>query len=148
MDKLTAEDIIRLKKWRDEVQFSSGVAAVSTGDFLALVDTAEEAERLRLEKGVLQAQIHMTVSRLGGKVEDAPTSELNFLQRVDELVAKEAENARLRAALEPLAELWDDEIRACGYDDNYHPSESSLSEEGCVKFRHLKRAWEALNGEK
>lgn len=32
----------------------------------------------------------MTVHRLGGTVEGAPTARINFLQRIDELVAMEA----------------------------------------------------------
>ena len=40
---------------------------------------------------MFEAQLDMTVARLGGMVEGNPTARLNFLQRIDELVAKEAQ---------------------------------------------------------
>ncbi len=50
---------------------------------------------LKLERDCLIAQRHMTIARLGGMVEGAPTCEINFLQRVDELRELEQENKRL-----------------------------------------------------
>lgn len=39
-----------------------------------------------------EAVIHMAIARLGGLVEGLPTHRGNFLQRIDELVAKEVGN--------------------------------------------------------
>lgn len=41
----------------------------------------------------------MAVARLGGTVEGRPTGTRNFLQRIDELVAKEAKIADMEALL-------------------------------------------------
>lgn len=48
-----------------------------------------------IDAGVLDAQIEMIIARLGGTVEGQPTSRLNFLQRIDQLVAMEKEFASL-----------------------------------------------------
>lgn len=45
------------------------------------------------------AQLYMTVARLGGTVEGYPTARLNFLQRIDELREIEAKVAKLEAEL-------------------------------------------------
>lgn len=62
-----------------------------------MIDREMNALRLRIQ--VLEAQRAMTVARLGGTVEGQPTSELNYLQRVDELVGKEC---RLRSISMPI----------------------------------------------
>ena len=62
-------------------------------------DPAAEIERLRarvaeykLAHEGSEAVIHMAIARLGGLVEGLPTHRGNFLQRIDELVAKEVGN--------------------------------------------------------
>lgn len=57
-----------------------------------------ELQRISTCLQVRDAQISMTVDRLGGLVEGQPTQEINFLQRVDELVAIEKEVKALRHA--------------------------------------------------
>jgi hypothetical protein len=61
-----------------------------------------------------EAQLHMTVARLGGTVEGYPTAMLNFLQRVDELRQIEARCAKLDSAFHKLStwQLSDPEERA------------------------------------
>jgi predicted nuclease with TOPRIM domain len=44
-----------------------------------------ERDGLKLKNDCLIAQRHMTIARLGGKVEGHPTCEIDFLQRIDEL---------------------------------------------------------------
>lgn len=62
-------------------------------------EAAAEIERLRarvaeykLAHEGSEAVIHMAIARLGGLVEGLPTHRGNFLQRIDELVAKEVGN--------------------------------------------------------
>jgi hypothetical protein len=45
---------------------------------------------------MIDGTLNMAVDRLGGTVEGAPTSRINFLQRIDELVLMEK---RLRDSL-------------------------------------------------
>ena len=63
-----------------------------------------ERERLGLERDMLAVGRTMTVARLGGTVEGYPTHTGNFLQRIDELRAAEAQNAALRAAIREAAD--------------------------------------------
>lgn len=98
-------------EWEYELGFGTGRATVTTdavppgcidwsipdADFSAddeilareILRLAEENVRLRLEVESRDATLHMTVARLGGEVEGAPTHRINFLQRVDALVRQE-----------------------------------------------------------
>lgn len=55
-----------------------------------------EVERLRLDVKCRDATLAMTVDRLEGTIEGAPTHRGNFLQRIDELRAVERERDELR----------------------------------------------------
>lgn len=48
-----------------------------------------QRDELQLQLDMRDAQISMTVARLGGIVEGNPTGRHNFLQRIDQLVANE-----------------------------------------------------------
>ena len=56
----------------------------------AVVTLIDEHKRLVAEHMSLQGCVRMIVDRLGGTVEGRPTHEGNLLQRVDELILKEA----------------------------------------------------------
>jgi len=51
---------------------------------------AYKVEALQREIQMRDGTLSMAVARLGGTVEGNPTGRHNFLQRIDELVAKEA----------------------------------------------------------
>lgn len=51
---------------------------------------AKERDEAVAKAAGFDAQLHMTVARLGGMVEGHPTARLNFLQRIDALVEGEA----------------------------------------------------------
>jgi hypothetical protein len=76
-------------------------------DELALAQ--EQIARLELELAEAWAQVkmrdgtlNMAVDRLGGIVEGNPTGRHNFLQRIDELVAKEADAHSMSELLCPI----------------------------------------------
>lgn len=50
-----------------------------------LDEVIAELEQSRLSHQSSEATLTMTVARLGGRVEGAPTHRINFLQRIDEL---------------------------------------------------------------
>lgn len=70
--------------------------------YLQRAEAAEALERVK------DATLNMAVSRLGGVVEGRPTAKHNFLQRIDELVAKEAKLSSLFAQ-KPETTVSDDE---------------------------------------
>lgn len=57
-----------------------------------------EVDELRHELACERSVLAMTVGRLGGMVEGAPTQRINFLQRIDELRRCEGELANILAA--------------------------------------------------
>jgi hypothetical protein len=57
--------------------------------------TKEAVQALTLELEMRDSTLAMTVARLGGIVDGYPTARHNFLQRIDELVAIEAEREQL-----------------------------------------------------
>ena len=72
-------------------------------------------DEVALERAKAHAQVAMTVARLGGEVEGAPTHAGNYLQRIDALRAIEARAApppggerALREALHEAVEALDD----------------------------------------
>jgi len=69
-----------------------------------LLRLAEENQELQLTVAGRDATLAMTVARLGGEVEGAPTHRVNFLQRIDALRAIEEERDRLVAENHRLAE--------------------------------------------
>src|SRR5512146_2123955 len=67
-------------------------------------DMERQRDEAEAEVAKLTAQRTMTVHRLGGEVEGAPTHAGNFLQRIDALRAIEADSGdRVRALEEALA---------------------------------------------
>lgn len=76
------------------------------GELLAEIEDlkarlAEAEQTIAARDGVLA----MTVARLGGMVEGRPTERVNFLQRVDQLVAMEKAQSRPPVALPQRVEL-------------------------------------------
>lgn len=69
----------RIAQLEQEVRFHESVVTIQ-------MDEKRQAEG---QRDGYDMQLHMTVARLGGKVEGRPTERLNFLQRVDELRAIE-----------------------------------------------------------
>ena len=67
----------------------------------ALRATCEQV--LAEQKDYYEAILSMTVARLGGTVEDAPTHRINFLQRIDALVAAERSTDQLVQTLADTA---------------------------------------------
>lgn len=100
----------KLLKWQTDaanlIEAQTSAAADLSQGYRVLLGKVEEAERtVSSRDGVLA----MTVYRLGGMVEGRPTERVNFLQRIDELVSKEAkleeaqaENGALRGDLANL----------------------------------------------
>lgn len=62
------------------------------------VQLRELRDKLRVEKGCREANKHAVATTVGGIVEGAPTSTLNYLQRLRELVEIEKRYQRLREA--------------------------------------------------
>ena len=63
--------------------------ARAEGAMAALEIAGKRITELEAENNRLNGMLHMAVDRLGGEVEGAPTQPLNFLQRIDVLVAME-----------------------------------------------------------
>lgn len=80
-------------------------------------EAERDALRARLDEATLQfrsseALIASVISRIGGRVEGAPTQRINFLQRIHELIDVEREYISVEAEVERLrAELA--QLRTC-----------------------------------
>jgi hypothetical protein len=71
-----------------------------TGDVRQVIERLEaELAEARLAHHCSEGVLSMTVDRLGGMVEGHPTQRINFLQRIDALVAMESEVERLTREL-------------------------------------------------
>lgn len=80
-----------------EARFVKAIAAV--------IEKSEvEVKAAKLETRRMEGMIDMACDRLGGLVEGRPPERINFLQRIDELVAKEAELEAERAKVAVLTE--------------------------------------------
>lgn len=91
----------------DEALMVYGLKIRSVWTKRDIVELLVKITRLQADRDQLQLSLecelgvrHMTVDRLGGLVEGQPTYTGNFLQRIDELVRKEAD----RDALVEVAE--------------------------------------------
>lgn len=94
-----------------------GISGAELAEVYRIRDEAVELMRMSLE-GVLSA----AVSRLGGEVEGAPTSRINFLQRIEEL--REVERGKddaVREAIQKCADecmvVWHDHRHGEGVGD-------------------------------
>lgn len=91
-------ELLRVVSLNAASRYMAGIPSI-TDDSQIIMDAKNEIERLRarvaeykLAHEGSEAVIHMAIARLGGLVEGLPTHRGNFLQRIDELVAKEAGN--------------------------------------------------------
>ena len=83
------DDLVeRLRSWH-----TSGETI--TGDVQLYLDAADEIERLRAQRAAAEAAISSVVHTVGGTVEGHPTSEINYLQRLRELIRAEDASSSL-----------------------------------------------------
>jgi hypothetical protein len=78
-----------------------------TGDVRQLIERLKaELAEARLAHHCSEGVLSMTVDRLGGMVEGHPTQRINFLQRIDALVAMESEVERLTRELKSVNQAF------------------------------------------
>lgn len=100
---------------------------------LARLDGLQEAnDHLRTEVDMERMCIRMAVHRLGGMVEGAPTHAGNFLQRIDALVAAEAERD---AALRERDEIHRVAASRAGRDINAEVIAKQAAESAALRSR-------------
>lgn len=83
---------------RDTAAFESGSAALKEAQEV-IKRLGAEKDAAQLEHECSEATLAMAVARLGGQVEGAPTHQINFLQRIDELRRVEEQRDALADAL-------------------------------------------------